>query len=274
MKEYFFISGLPRSGSTLLSAILRQNPDFYADISSQVESLCNSSINAVTGSENNLTITVDQRKNILKGIFEGYYKHIKKPTIFDTSRYWTKRTDLLKELFPNTKILCTVRDIVSILNSFELISSKNPFYSKSLTEHTNNVFLRCDEMMDRSSGIVAAPWILLQEGYYLNPQMIMFIEYDNLCKFPEKTMKEIYSFIGKPYYSHDFNNVNYSNENFDKLCNLKDLHTVRKTVEYSIPKQVLPPEVVKKYKELNMEFWKKEYKSTYQLDKKSYTRYS
>jgi hypothetical protein len=30
MKEFFFISGLPRSGSTLLSAILRQNPEFNA----------------------------------------------------------------------------------------------------------------------------------------------------------------------------------------------------------------------------------------------------
>jgi sulfotransferase len=34
MKSYYFIFGLPRSGSTLLSAILRQNPDFYADIAS------------------------------------------------------------------------------------------------------------------------------------------------------------------------------------------------------------------------------------------------
>ena len=31
-----FISGLPRSGSTLLSALLRQNPSFHADISSPV----------------------------------------------------------------------------------------------------------------------------------------------------------------------------------------------------------------------------------------------
>ena len=29
MKTYFFLSGLPRSGSTLLSSILNQNPDIY-----------------------------------------------------------------------------------------------------------------------------------------------------------------------------------------------------------------------------------------------------
>ena len=34
-----FISGLPRSGSTLLAAILRQNPRFHAAMSSPVGSL-------------------------------------------------------------------------------------------------------------------------------------------------------------------------------------------------------------------------------------------
>jgi len=35
-KTFHFISGLPRSGSTLLSAILRQNPRFYAGMTSPV----------------------------------------------------------------------------------------------------------------------------------------------------------------------------------------------------------------------------------------------
>jgi sulfotransferase len=118
MKSYYFISGLPRSGSTLLSGILKQNPDFYADIASPVEALTGSSIDIITGSENNLILTEEQRKNLMYGIFDGYYKHIEKPIIFDSSRGWTKKTNFLKALFPDTKILCPVRDIVSILNSF------------------------------------------------------------------------------------------------------------------------------------------------------------
>ncbi|MEG4005469.1 sulfotransferase [Microcoleus sp. Pol11C1] len=35
MKAYF-ISGLPRSGSTLLAALLRQNPRFYSAMTSPV----------------------------------------------------------------------------------------------------------------------------------------------------------------------------------------------------------------------------------------------
>ena len=259
MKEYYFISGLPRSGSTLLSSILRQNPEFYADIASPVQALTWSAIDIVTGSENNLTVTEEKRKNLIYGIFNGYYQHIDKPVIFDSSRGWTKRTNFLQALFPYTKILCPVRDIVSILNSFEVISSKNPFHTKTLTEHKDNVFARCDGMMNKNGGIVADPWILLQEGYALNPEMIYFIEYENLCKDPEKMMRGVYEFLEKPYYSHDFENLEYSNENFDKSCNLKDLHTVKRRVEYKPPRNVLPPEIVKKYKEMNMEFWRENY---------------
>jgi len=260
MKQYYFISGLPRSGSTLLSGILRQNPDFYADIASPVEALTGNAIDVITGAKSNLTTTEEQRKNVMYGMFDGYYQHIEKSVIFDSSRGWTKKTNFLKALFPYTKILCPVRDIVSILNSFEVISSKNPFYTKTLTEHKDDVFARCDGMMNKNGGIVAGPWILLQEGYALNSEMIYFIEYENLCKEPEKTMRGVYEFLEKPYYSHDFENVEYSNENFDRACNLKDLHTVKRKVEYKPPRCILPPEIVKKYKELNMEFWRKDYK--------------
>lgn len=73
-------------------------------------------------------------------------------------------------------------------------------------------------------------------------------------------MRGIYEFLEKPYYSHHFENVEYSNKNFDMACNLKDLHTVKKRVEYKPPRNVVPPEIVQKYKNLNMEFWRKDYK--------------
>jgi sulfotransferase len=259
MKSYYFISGLPRSGSTLLSSILKQNPEFYADIASPVEALTGSAIDIVTGAESNLTITEDQRKNLIYGIFEGYYTHIEKPVIFDSSRGWTKKTNFLKALFPYTKILCPVRDMVSILNSFEVILSKNCFYTKQINDQvfSQNIFIRIDELFQRE---IIDYCSFLQEGFALNPEIIYFIEYENLCKEPEKTMRCIYEFLEKPYYSHDFENLEYSNETFDRACNIKDLHTVKKKVEYNPPRNVLPPEIVKKYKEMNMEFWKKNHK--------------
>jgi sulfotransferase len=258
MKTYHFISGLPRSGSTLLSSILKQNPNVYADISSPVEGLCTSSIDLLTGCESNSIVNEERRKVLLQHIFEGFYSYIDKEIIVDTSRAWTKKTTLLKTLFPDTKILCCVRDIVDILNSFETIFKKNPMYTNTLVKEDvkHHVFSRCDAMMDNKEGIITTNWLNLQEGYYTNPEMIYFVEYEKMCKEPESTMKEIYEFLNQPYYSHDFDNLEYSNEPFDMSCNLKNLHTVKTKVEYNPPRMILPPEMIEKYSSANMEFWK------------------
>lgn len=263
MKTYYFISGLPRSGSTLLSSILKQNPKIYADISSPVEGLCSTAIDLLTGCESNSIVNEKRRTVLLQHIFEGFYSHIDKPIIVDTSRAWTKKTTLLKTLFPNTKILCCVRDIVNILNSFEVIFKKNPLYTNTLVKEDmkQHAFSRCDSMMDQKDGIITTNWLNLQEGYYANPEMIHFVEYDKLCKNPEDTMKEIYKFLDQPHYSHDFENLEYSNELFDNVCNLRHLHTVRRKVEYNPPRMILPEEIIDKYNAANMEFWKKNAKN-------------
>jgi sulfotransferase len=257
MKEYYFMSGLPRSGSTLLCAILRQNPEFYTDIGSKVNSLVINAINDITASPQFFSMEEMQIKNLIYGIFDGFYKHIEKPIIFDNSRSWTRKTDVLKSLFPNTKILCTVRDIVPIINSFEYINKKNPFYGYVLSkeECPDNIFSRTESMMCRG-GTIFESLQSLKEGYSCNPEIIHIIEYEDLCKYPEKTIRGVYEFLEKPYYPHDFENVEYSNENFDIACRMKGLHTIKKKVEYNPPKIILPEEIVHKYKKMNMEFWR------------------
>ncbi len=255
-KQYYFISGLPRSGSTLLSGILKQNPEFYADITSPICGVVKDGIDGITGSEHNLNIDEQRRKSIIRGIFDGYYSNTERPVVFDTSRKWTGDTSLLRSLFPYTKIICCVRDIGWILDSFERISAKNPFHTNTLIpqEHNANVFSRCDAMMSKEGGIVMGVWALLHEGYVMNPNMIKLIEYEDLCKTPEKTIRSIYKFIDKPYYEHDFDNVEYSNENFDLSCNIKDLHTLRRKVEWIERRSILPHYVWEKYS--GMEFWR------------------
>ena len=258
VKEFYFISGLPRSGSTLLSAILRQNPEFYADISSPVQGLVTSAINVITGSESNHLIDESKRKNILRSLFNAYYDSVKQTTVFDTSRGWTSKTSLLKQLYPQTKIICCVRDLPWILDSFERISTKNILWNATLTddEASQTVTTRCDAMMDvKKEGHVVKPYYFLEEGLLLNPDMILLVEYESLCKQPESVMREIYEFIDKPYFDHDFMNVEYENKVYDKALNMKSLHTVRKEVTWQQRSSILPKSVWDKYG--GKEFWRK-----------------
>ena len=69
-----FISGLPRSGSTLLAGILRQNPRFHAGMSSPVGSLVNQLLAGMgANAEFSVFIDEEQRRDVLRGVFDGYY---------------------------------------------------------------------------------------------------------------------------------------------------------------------------------------------------------
>jgi sulfotransferase len=96
----------------------------------------------------------------------------------------------------------------------------------------------------------------LREAYYGQYRNhLLFIEYDDLTRDPKQTMQKIYNFIDEPYYDHDFDNVAFSNDEYDEDMQISNMHTVRKKVEYKRPDIILPPDIVRKYS-TNFEFWR------------------
>src|SRR6185437_14498125 len=113
-----FISGLPRSGSTLLSALLKQNPRFHAAVTSPMARFFVVAMNQMSGASEYAVFFSDKRRQaILMGIFEGYYVGLPPDVIvFDTNRTWTARTSLLGALYPDSRVICCVRDIGWIID--------------------------------------------------------------------------------------------------------------------------------------------------------------
>src|SRR2546421_12707234 len=95
-----FISGLPRSGSTVLSALLKQNPRFAAAVTSPVASLVMPLLHAMSGaSEFSVFFNDERRRAILRSVFESYYADVSShQLVFDTNRTWTGKLALLDEL--------------------------------------------------------------------------------------------------------------------------------------------------------------------------------
>lgn len=257
MSTYHFISGLPRSGSTLLSAILRQNPKFYANIS---DPICNYSRAILTTTHESvgmeIAVSIDQRKEIIRGIFDSFYKG--QPEVrFNTNRSWTAHTSLIRDLFPSSKILVCVRDVPWILDSFEQLHNKNPYTIKALYHHRDlpTVYERTHQLMDINSGFVRGPLTCLSQAVYSNEKdMLCVVDYNALATRPYETMQKIYEFLSEPWFDHDFNDVECSYEEFDESTNIKDLHKVRKTVELQTRKPILPADLWQQY--ASHSFWK------------------
>ena len=257
-RNFHFISGLPRSGSTLTAALLRQNPRFHAGMSSPVAGFFDGIISQVSaGSEMSTTVNQEQRGRILRGLFDSYYADREEPVIFDTNRAWTAKLPALMKLFPEAKLICLVRDVAWIMDSMERQFRDNAF------EHTRifgnpaqraTVYTRVESLAGPNS-LVGFPYQALREACYSDfADRLIIVEYDMLTQRPKEVLNLIYEFLGEEPFEHNLDSVEYDAPKFDAQLGLDGLHRVHKKVEPRPRQTILPPDLFQKYTQLA--FWR------------------
>jgi sulfotransferase len=254
-----FISGLPRSGSTLLSAILRQNPKIYAHMSSPMAPLLSQMWLAMgAGNEHTVFIDDEQRQDMLRSIFDAYYRKVHPhKLVFDTSRIWCAKLPILARLFPRARIVCCVREVQWILDSFERLHRSNPFLLSMLFNgDTSRTVYHRIEALGGMNGVVGLAWHALRDGYYgeFADRMIL-VDYDALTREPKATLAYLYDKLELPPYTHDFENVVFNEaDEFDRRFGLPGLHAVGRKVRNVQRQTLLPPDLVARYAQ--DAFWK------------------
>lgn len=257
--RYHFITGLPRSGSTLLSALLLQNPRFHAGMTSPVGGLFKGMLNQLgAGSEFGPVVTKEQRRRLSRGLFDSYYADQvgEKEVIFDTNRMWSAQMPALMDLFPGAKLIACVRNVAWVMDSIERRYRANPFEITRLfnddTER-NTVYSRVDTLAQRNR-MVGYPWTALKEAFYgEHASSLLLVDYDLLAQAPQKVLPLIYQFLGEPEYAHNFERVKYDAPEFDEALGLHGLHQVRPQVGLQRRETILPPDLFEQYSKLS--FW-------------------
>ncbi|MBK6998551.1 MAG: sulfotransferase [Rhodoferax sp.] len=257
--KYHFVSGLPRSGSTLLGALLRQNPRFHASMTSPVGYLANALLQEMSSTETAMLLDSAQQPQILRGLFDSFYasqSHCE--VVFDTNRLWCSKLSLLRNLYPDAKVIVCVRDLMWVLDSLERLIRNQPYrYSKlfnSITESAT-VYSRV-EALTQTHGLVGFSWAALKEAFYSDQaDSLLIVEYEYLAREPEKVLRLIYQFIGEPWNAHaNFENIDFDAPEFDKVLGLDGMHRVRSKVSFQARQSVLPPDIAAKFK--NSSFWR------------------
>lgn len=259
-RKYNFIAGLPRSGSTLLSSILNQNPRFTASITDPLCQYTSGIIDTTDRISGIHTMVPPIRlKKILRGIFDIFFDEGKE-VCFSTNRSWPVHVDVLADLFPNFKMILCVREIPYIMDSFERLNSKSPYATKSIYGHKflPTVYDRINMLMghtDTGEGYVKSPLMnVVQAITSIHASHICVVEYEQLAISPKHTMQKIYKFLQEEYFPHDYSNVGARYPSYDEHIGFQDLHTVRERVEY-IPRDIcLPADIIDDLN--NYSFWK------------------
>ncbi|MCW5737536.1 MAG: sulfotransferase [Enhydrobacter sp.] len=257
-RTFHFISGLPRAGSTLLAAILRQNPRFHAAMSSPIAALFDGIVAQVSaGTELAAMVDEAQRARLLRGLFESYYAEHPQAVIFDTNRAWTAQLSALLRLFPAARVICCVRDVAWVMDSLERLYRANAFDHTRLfgtPAERSTVYTRV-EALAHADRLVGYAWHALREACYSErADRIVIVEYDLLVRRPAEVLALLYEFLGEASFTHDFARVEYDAPRFDAQLGLDGLHRVQPQVA-PLPRQtILPPDLFQRYTRLS--FWR------------------
>lgn len=205
-KSIYFIAGLPKSGSTLITNILKQNPEIYGNEVSSLASIFEN-INSSWKEHNN----IDAKVGVLKSILQGYYSNIDKSIIVDENLKWIPLIPQVEDVLNHkVKIIVCVRNPAEILTSFERFRKENPLL---LTE--------ADLTLKESSNIVSRAY------YYSSPEGLLglahqnlkdaitmgyldrflFIDYNRFCNSPKSQTKRIYEFLELSHFDHNFEHI-------------------------------------------------------------------
>src|ERR1700756_4041713 len=257
MASIHFISGLPRSGSTLLAALLRQNPRFEAGMSGPLAGLFGALLGQMRA-RNEYSGFLDAAKpqRILRGLFDNYYAKCPAEVIFDTNRAWCGWMPAIARLFPDAKVIACVRELPWVVDSIERLIQHNVFSPSSIFNYSagGTVYTRAKQVVG-PDGMVGAPYDALKQACYgAQRDRLLLVQYETLTTDPAKRMPAIYPFLGEPVFSHDFSHVDYDVTEFDERAGTPGLHTVRGTVKAEPRETLLPPDLFNRF--IRDAFWR------------------
>lgn len=258
LQKIHFISGFPRAGTTLLGAILKQNPRFHAGMTSPVGDMLSALVSEMSG-KNDFSVFIDepQRAAVLRGVFANYYSVYKGIEVaFDTGRIWCSKMPTLAKLFPNAKVIACVREMPWVLDSVERMVRKHPLSASKIFHFNPNgtVYSRTESLID-VAGMVGFSYQATKDAYYGEdaPGRLMLMTYETLTRDPKRALEAIYQFIGEQPFTHDFDNIQYDEPEFDSRLGLPGLHKVQPKVTVTKRESVLPPDLFNRF--VKDSFW-------------------
>lgn len=258
MKKYYFLSGLPRSGNTLLSSILNQNKricvspnSVVVDIVAHTDYIKNDIVYKNFPNSN-------CHDNFIKNIFNLYYDNWNCDYVIDRGPWGTPTNlRLLKTYLENEiKIICPLRNTLQILCSFivKMVESEiiNPHNSIEIEKE-------CEDLMSKESIIGKYFWSCENLMRSENRSYAYFFQYEDFIKNPIKTIEQIYDYLNIDKYNHVFTNLSqYSIDNLSYDDNFLgfELHKIHSDLflRSHDPQEILPQSVIKKYYDYNLTF--------------------
>lgn len=241
-KRIYFISGLPRSGSTLLANILAQNPQVYVTPTSGIVDMLvqvrnswdrNDAFQAADRKQSEAT-----KERVLRAMLQAYFSHAPQPICIDKNRYWAEFLEMAEVLLggrEKLKVILTVRDLRDVLASFERVYRRTSALGQihqeaNLALKFKTALGRVETFIDDAQPVGRAYNAIRDAVTRGWKDRMHFVDYEDLTRRPKETLAGIYDFLGEEPGKHDFDHVEQVIFEDDFVYGFKDLHQIRTQV--------------------------------------------
>ena len=253
MKKISFLLSLPRSGNTLFSSIINQNPDMAVTAMSVTLEI----IKNIYGiKEEEVFKNYPDHKsldNVLASVYNSYYKDWNYKHIIDRGPVMTPENFILMKQYLGQPIKCIViwRDLLDVLASYikwfknEPTAFPNKWEEKTLEEKLFR-FMNMDGTIAKN--LTAIQNVLKPE----NKHMCHFLTYDQLVDDTENQINKLYDFLEMPRFKHNLKSLNQFKVNgisYDDTVVGNRMHTIREVIkkEENPYRAMIPESIIKAY---------------------------
>jgi sulfotransferase len=257
-KTIHFLAGLPRSGSTVLSSILNQNPEVFVTQTSPLLGLLLHNQEAFYKLEEVIANPIsEQLTDISRCMIEGAWQHRQENIIIDKHRGWGKNMDASTKVFgKEIKIVATVRDLPSIMASWLTLIHKYPykFDKKVLAQgYQPTDENRMGEMWFNMTKDCMESVVMARKTA---SNRLHLVDYDNLVKDPKKEIEKIEDFLELPKWQYDFENIKEEPSDDLQAWGFPDLHKIRPNLKKTSrpAKEILGEELYNRFVEIEKQY--------------------
>jgi sulfotransferase len=196
LQRYCFVAGLPRSGISVLMAVLAQNPAFVARIDSPAESVFRALAERFApGAPEADRLSGAERLALLRGGIDAIYHD--RPfgaMVVDANRAWLGHIEALAQLYPLSRFVICLRNPAQIVNS---LAVEGETADDALSALIGDVMAPDGAVGAEMEGVRAALASMQAERIFV-------LDYDRMVDDPEGVMDVLYDFLRMEPFDHDF----------------------------------------------------------------------
>ena len=232
--QFIGVTGLPRSGSTLLCQMLAMHPDIECE--GQSSPLCNTLLGIrrmisddqfmLSQLDNGFEAGYAHLTSAMQGFLRGWNRDCDKAVVVDKNRAWLHCIELLLELAPEARLIVTIRELGQVYGSIEAQHQKTILLD--FIDHLADFdrFGRADLLFAKDKAI-GAPLISLHAVPDLSKavqERLYFMRFEDLMANPQACMSHLFAWLGVSPMEIDPTKLETGIQESDSHYRMKYLH--------------------------------------------------